>query len=546
MKKIVTILICGLCIVNVLGQNNRTGSTSAPIKFVTLGSDTLKDIPSAEFPPKLEISELTLTGVDNEGFISSQEKGYLRFLIKNVGSGDAYNLRLFASETTGLQGLTYDNHKFITKLIKSGETREDSIYIEGRNSLGDGRAKFELTLREANGFESQPAIISILTRKSGKPNIDITSYNLFWKNERELLIQLTVQNTGSTSLKDIKAKVNYPKTVFVKGDNVKSLSVLKPDESEDVDFTFVINKEFSESRKDVFKVNFLDNNGNPFGMQKEIVRSMSNDSRGRSRNEEILSVVSDIMINIPVISGELNKNTFALIIGNEKYSRIQDVPYAENDARAFGEYCNRTFKIPKENITMLINATGNQMKEFLRELARKAMYNSKGESELLIYFSGHGLIAKERNGNEYEQYLVPVDVSDADASLSIARRDIYNILNDVPFKRASIFLDACNIKGDRAIVKTAKYEWKGNVFVFSSSSPDQTAGAYHEKKHGLFTYYLLRSIQEKKGKIDYSELTEKVINNVKRHTDNMYDKIQTPEIEVSPQIGDEWRKWRFP
>jgi len=553
MKKFVILFISVLWIGSIWGQTNNTVSTgggsasSAPVRVIMLGTDTLSNIPTVSSPPVLEISELTFTGVENEGFISSGEKGYLRFTIRNAGQGDAYNLRLYTSETNGLAGLVYDNHKFIAQQFKSGETRTDSIYIEGRNNLRDGRAIFELTLREANGHQSLAAETSLLARELSKPNVDILNYDIYMLNDRELALQMTVKNTGSSNLNDVKISINYPRTVYVKGEHIKILSMLRPDESIELAFTFAKNHNFNETARSVFQAIIEDSNGRKLSQQTDISWVRTVDER---RPGEIM-VRSDVSLNIPISTNPTkNIHTYVLIIGNEKYSRMQNVPYAESDARIFGNYCVKAFNIPNENITLLTNATGNQMKEGLRELARKALYDAKGEAELIIYYSGHGVIAKDRDklaaDDEFDQYLIPVDVSGADASLSISRKDIYNILNGISFKRASLFLDACNIPGDRAIVKRAKYEWKGNVFVFASSSPEQTSVTYHEKGHGLFTYFLLKSIQDKKGKIDYNELTDQVIRNVERQSNNMADKIQTPEVNVSPQTGDSWKSWRLP
>ncbi|MDR1345014.1 MAG: caspase family protein [Tannerellaceae bacterium] len=555
MKKILIFMIAGLYAGTIWGQKTTTpvvrSTSSAPIKIISMGADTLADVPSSQFPVELIISDLSFTGTENEGFITADERGYLHFRIQNIGQGDAYNLRLYTSETSGLDGLKYDNHKFIAKQFKSGETRLDSIYIEGKSDLRDGRARLELILREANGFRSPATETSFFTRQASKPNIDVLSQDIYWINEREMRVQMTLKNTGSSNMKDVKVNINYPKTVFAKGDNVKTLDLLKPDESTEVEFTFVKNQNFYDAVKDVFKVLFEDANGQQLGMQREIVRTSLAQAGGAGATVVTASnsTLSDIDLNIPVSTNEVkNEHTYALIIGNEKYTGNQEVPYAIRDANIFREYCVRTFNIPRGNITLLNNATGNQMKNSIRDLARKARYDESGEAELIIYYSGHGIIDRDRFSmaeDEFDQFLIPVDVAGADASLSVSRKEIYAALDDVSFKRASIFLDACNVKGDRAVAKVAKYEWKGNVFVFSSSSPSQTSGPYNEKGHGLFTYFLLKNIQDKKGKIDYRDLTEKVISEVERQSD-MAGKMQNPEVITSPRTGESWKNWKLP
>ncbi|MDR1356578.1 MAG: caspase family protein [Tannerellaceae bacterium] len=551
MNKLLVTIAASVCAATLWAQKPAvvSSTSSAPIKIIAMGADTLTDIPNAQFPVELIISGLSFAGTENEGFIAAGERGYLRFRIQNTGQGEAYNLRLYTSETNGIAGLRYDNHKFIARQFKPGETRDDSIFIEARNDVPDGKAALQLILREANGFRSPAAETSFFTRQASRSNIDILSQDIFWLNEREMRVQMTLKNTGSSNMRDVKVNINYPKTVFAKGDNVRTLGLLRPDESTEVEYTFVKNQYFNDNVRDIFKVNIEDANGQQLGMQREIVRTSLAQAGGGTAIAASNNMLSDVDLNIPVSAGEIkNEHAYALIIGNEKYAANQEVPFAIRDANIFREYCVRTFNIPRANVTLLNNATGNQMKNGLRDLARKARYDQSGEAELIIYYSGHGIIDKDRTGmsdEEFDQYLIPVDVVGADASLSVSRKEIYAALDDVPFKRASIFLDACNVKGDRAVSKVAKHDWKGNVFVFSSSSPSQTAGPYNEKGHGLFTYFLLKSIQEKKGKIDYQDMTERVTSNVERQSD-MTGKMQNPEIITSPQTGEAWKRWRLP
>ena len=47
----------------------------------------------------------------------------------------------------------------------------------------------------------------------------------------------------------------------------------------------------------------------------------------------------------------------------------------------------------------------------------------------------------------------------------------------------------------------------GNVIVFSAATGDETAYPYDEKGHGLFTYFLLKKLQENKGNVTLGELS---------------------------------------
>jgi hypothetical protein len=54
---------------------------------------------------------------------------------------------------------------------------------------------------------------------------------------------------------------------------------------------------------------------------------------------------------------------------------------------------------------------------------------------------------------------------------------------------------------------------QGNMVVFSAAQGDETAYPNHEKGHGMFTYFLLKKLQETKGDVTLSELGEIVSDN---------------------------------
>ena len=82
----------------------------------------------------------------------------------------------------------------------------------------------------------------------------------------------------------------------------------------------------------------------------------------------------------------------------------------------------------------------------------------------------------------------------------------------------TVFLDACFSGGgreagliaSRGIKVTPKKDGlTGNIVVFSATSADQTAMSYKEKHHGMFTYFLLKKLQESNGVCTYKELSVK-------------------------------------
>ena len=95
-----------------------------------------------------------------------------------------------------------------------------------------------------------------------------------------------------------------------------------------------------------------------------------------------------------------------------------------------------------------------------------------------------------------------------------------------------------------ARIKPKQINLQGNMVVFSASSGDQTALPYKEKKHGYFTYYILKKLQETKGNISYGDLSDYVTTNVQLET-TIKIKPQDPQINASELATNNWRNWRF-
>lgn len=518
-------------------QNSTSSSKGISISFKL---DTLTEIPAPDAAPQLEILDITFKGLDNQGFISTTDKNAsISYRIRNSGQGSAYNLRMHVSEKNGAQGINFAAHKFVAKQLNPGEVRTDTIPISGSKNLTEGKALFELYLTEGNGFTSEPAEASLITREYSAPKLDMPTYEIAFSNETEVQLKMTLRNTGAMTMKNAKVTVNFPASFFSKGDNSRTIPSIKSYEDKELVFTFARNDAYDKNRKYDFSVGMKDDSGLFSQYELVVLPPAGEVASGGSKG------ISDVDIPPAILNEVLPKeHTYALIIGNEKYNKVSEVQYALNDARIMASYCITMFNIPRRNIHVLENATGNQMKEEIRWIANQAK-KENGAAELIIYYSGHGIVDVSKSGaQEFDQYLVPTDVSNMDASLSISRQHIYSELSDIPCKRVSIFLDACNNLLHKGLVKTPVYEWKGKFFVLASSSISQFSSPYVEKKHGFFTYFLLKNLQETRGNITFDELSQKIITEVET-TAKEKARDQRPELITSPEAGDAWRKWKF-
>ncbi|MGE0089921.1 MAG: caspase domain-containing protein [Bacteroidales bacterium] len=265
---------------------------------------------------------------------------------------------------------------------------------------------------------------------------------------------------------------------------------------------------------------------------------------------------SDIDINIPETDRK-KINTFVLAIGNEDYTKYQNdlkaesnVLYARNDATSFAKYAEKTLGIPNENITLITDAIGSQIKREIIRLTSKAKYGN-GDVEIIFYFSGHGFPDIETQ----ESYIMPVDISSTTVKDGIKLSQLYNDLAEFPTKKTTVILDACFSGGGRnqgllaakAVKIRPKEEMlnKGNLVVFAASSGDQASLFYNEKQHGMFTYFLLKKLQETKGDITYGEMANYLIKIIPLTSSDINYKEQNPQVNVGKTVEGVWESWKF-
>ena len=77
------------------------------------------------------------------------------------------------------------------------------------------------------------------------------------------------------------------------------------------------------------------------------------------------------------------------------------------------------------------------------------------------------------------------------------------------------------------------------------ASSDETAFPYSAKGHGLFTYYLLKKLQETKGDVSLGELESYISENVKQQSVVINRKVQTPTATPSTSLAAGWKELKL-
>lgn len=259
-----------------------------------------------------------------------------------------------------------------------------------------------------------------------------------------------------------------------------------------------------------------------------------------------LSVVDK---NIPQIAVS-KKQLFAIVIGNEKYADEAEVPYAENDARIFKDYCKQTLGVSENHIRYIANAGYNDIRRAVNWL-KQGLEAYGGEGKVIFYYAGHGIPDEAQK----TAYLLPVDGIGSDIESAYSLERLYQSLGDMPAKSITVFLDACfsGAKRDGGMmasargvaIKTKVEEPKGKMVVFSAAQGDETAYPLKSQQHGMFTYYLLRKLQETKGDVTLGELADYITREVKRQSFDENSRSQTPTVIPSQSLMNSWQNMKL-
>lgn len=258
--------------------------------------------------------------------------------------------------------------------------------------------------------------------------------------------------------------------------------------------------------------------------------------------------ISDVDKNISLTNAK-NENSFALIIANEKYEDVQNVPYAHNDGERFAEYCIKTLGMPDKNVRLVKDATRNDIK-FNINWAKQTMLAYNGEAKLIFYYAGHGIPDEASK----DGYLLPVDGIGGDLNTAYSLSDLYSLLNQLPSKATIVMLDACFSGALRSgemlneargvALKTKATPPIGKMVVLTAASGDETAAPYESNKHGMFTYYILKKLQETRGEVTLGELSDYVTKVVKQNSLVENGKLQTPST-IPSNVSKDWRNWKL-
>ncbi|MBR5138698.1 MAG: WG repeat-containing protein [Alistipes sp.] len=517
--------------------------------------------------PLIDISNITLSDNSGNNIVEAEEQFSISFTVKNIGDeilNDAtFTLGL---NTEQMDWFKYDNTLTNIGTLNPGEERV--VTFTGSSTTDVVSEVINLSIKGEGDNLFNPTTLPYEFTASGI-NACRPVLETFWVYTDDhspltpgqtATLKMTVMNTGTDKAKDVTVNLDWPEGIDY-ADKQITIPSIAPNETVDVTTTFTVSdgyadnlqKEFSmvamvdeytHKRNDVKYISFATGKRNALtnlvsgavAMQSDYVQPVVK----KMAQSELLVDLDQKVAHA--------RNRYALVIGNEDYNSMKqgatyqpDVEFAVRDAETFAKFATNMMGVKEDNVILVKNATYAQLKSNLEKITKLAKANPDN-LELIVYYAGHGQI----DGDTKESYLIPVDVSLTSPTAGMKLEDFYATLSSCNASKTMVFLDACYSGVGRGIIIRPKdTPVKGNLLVMTATSSTQRSMPYQEKSHGLFTYFLLKTLKDNGNGISIGDLYEEVSATVKTKSILINNAEQTPELINGPDIASDWRNWIF-
>lgn len=517
-------------------------------------------------PPKLRVQWLTFSEPTHDNVLDGGERGTVTVSVENSGSSPAIDVYLEVTANE-LQGLLFPRRIDIGN-ITPNESTLANIPIEAARAIGNGEREMFIAAKERDGLESNHLKIPLTTRPHEPASVEISSAQMvdltgdgFIEPLETVSVTALVTNIGKGVSNSLIARLDLGKGVVAGPDHREPFVVgeLYPGQARKVEFSFLADSHFDDEQKLPIVLRVVDDNdARQAEKDLDVYLHRSADKRVSSaRRRPILTIDEQDVVDVDVAvprSKTRRPDAVAVVIGNRNYLKpgLPSVKYAHNDARLVKQYLVSALGYDEANIIYLEDATTANFAELFGThdiyKGRLNSYIKPGQSDVFIYYSGHGAPDLTNNG----AFFVPVDADPNYIALSGYALDVfYKNLAQLPALSLTVVLDTCfsgNSDGGFLLANISpanirvKSESPGlaNANVFTSTRPQQVSAWYHEKHHGLFTYYFLKGLSgaadtDKNKIVTSTELGDYVAAEVPHQARRKYGLEQNPVlIEKQP------------
>lgn len=475
-----------------------------------------QDIKAPTKPPVL-VCEARFQDDSGNNVLDGDEKAVIHLRVSNQGKGKATGLR--ANVTGGVPGVEVVEKVTIGDILPGG-VRDVELPVHSTRELRNGRASLTVALVDRFGFDAPLVRQSFETRAFVPPRFAIklgvedANENGLVERGEELKLKVVVKNDGGHA-KAVRLKLESSDAIrWLEREDAVTLGDIAPGDWKEATFSCLIRNQYegpeSLALKAVLTENRLD-----LGTTMPLTLTLNQagpriiETMAQAKLESVTTSL-DPELGDPVDTAPKRKlaqpDAFAVIIGVESYGhrQVPAVTFAKRDATIMKEYLTKTMGVPTENVVMLLDqqaTLANLRTWFSGKLANSV---DGKNARVYVYFAGHGV----PNIKTQKPFLVPHDGDPAYPDTScLALEEVYRELGklDAP---VTVMLDACfsgvTSRSDEArslvanirpaVVTLKAGDLPSNVSVLAATNGLQVSNGFPRKRHGLFTYFLLKGL----------------------------------------------------
>ena len=144
---------------------------------------------------------------------------------------------------------------------------------------------------------------------------------------------------------------------------------------------------------------------------------------------------------LAVTTDNIYDNSWALIIGIDKYENVSNLDYAVDDAKSIKRLLIEQFNFPSDNITLLLNQKAKYTK--IKKALSHVMKQAGEKDRILIFFAGHGATIDLPESGEMG-FLIPADGEKDDLyATSLEMDELRKVSSLSKAKHILYLVDAC-------------------------------------------------------------------------------------------------------
>lgn len=544
-----------------------------------------KTISTQGLPPNL-YAELNFTDANNNGILEAMEKAELKIKISNQGKGAAMRLHVSVKDNLQDANLVLQNAEQDINTIEAGKSVTVDVPIQAGLDIQTAEHKLTIEVTEYYHFDMDPAALVLNTYAFQPAKLTFSGLEIIDAGEgtaaviedgqlqlgEQVKLKLVVQNIGQTIAKNVEFLVkSLDPEIRLLANNSGKIGDILSGQIKEIYVTMQVTKRFKSTgvlpllltiNEDLHRGDLVDfqlpvtlnqkpPQPNVITVKSDIASLQKNVARFVYDSKKFTANTNNI-INIKSVTPSLTKRpkSIGVVFGIRKYDDLPDAPYADKDGEIMKDYFEKVLGVEQVIIYTNEEVNGFIFDDIFNPVngeLQKAVV--KGETEVFVYYSGHGLPDKTGDNT----YLFPSSGKAWALEAQGYNTDkMYENLSTLGAKHVYVLMDACfsgaskstekiqtkNLIAQKGVkIKPKNQSWNENPLftVITSSTNEETSLGFDASETGLFTYFLCAGLQGKADanndhRITLGELKTYVINNVTATSRKISSGVQTPQF----------------